>query len=220
MQSTSYTNDTHFRYKSAAYRLFFFRYEVTVPKIYLLTQLERDYGLADTGDDEFDASQMGQMSSGFITPAKLASIVYEGGSFSRLSDTDAKKIYNDIRIHLGDWLEYIGDAYSYIDCPINDLKALEMLAILLHTQVHYTYAKAHGTRSFQDRDQLVGSQRRRALEAIGVHRRTQTRLNFDVRPDELKEYVPIVEDIERKMMREGLGEFSSRSARGIGDIDG
>lgn len=203
--TTVYSREHHKQYKSAAYRLFHFTYPALVPEYYFHSDWDmsiKGYGI--TGVGMVDEGALFRKRESNVFPSFLAMVVGNGGNIDLLDIQDVIMIYDDIVEHLSDWNRYVDYRLGAVsNCPIDELKWFEQLAMDLHPHVD-AYRRHH-----QNRDSVAG---RYILNGRRGH--------LSARPASL--YIPVAPIIERRIRdnqyvdkvkpKQGLlGEFKTRS---------
>lgn len=182
--------------KTAAYRLFHFRYSMNIPQIFFYGKdyLEK-HGYHVSGDGMLDHLRLTEMSVVKQTPAGLAMFHAEGCPISLVNRKDASTIYDDIQEHLRDWERLVDQGVHPSDVPpMEDFRQLEAVAMALYPLAkHYTPEEKHVDPL---RDRIMAMNRRR--NPLGSDRYLRSKLITD--QGELKPYVSIVDRIEREVI--------------------
>ena len=136
MADLEYNPERHFEFKSAAYRLFHFRYLISTQAINLRSDYDRNYRGFLVGDDFTSTEDMYEYEeSSKITPWRMVEIHSKNGSITFGDIEDMVKVYSDIRQHLNDWFSAMYDVSKREECPIQDLEMMEYFARDLHVPV-------------------------------------------------------------------------------------
>lgn len=186
--------------KTAAYRLFHYRYPVRMPQIFLYGQayLEK-HGYHISGDRALDRQRLMEPSVIHQTAAGLAMLHSEGAPIDFVNWEDAAAVYKDIQEHLRDWERLVLQGIHPANVPpLEDFRQLEAVAMAI-----YEIAK------FYDPDESPGSALRDQLMEMNRRRnplRTDRYLRDRISNEkgELKPYVSIVDRIERELVEHGI----------------
>lgn len=200
--TTYYSREHHREYKTAAYRLFKLTYAASAPHYYFINDFEMErIGYSVTGYDSVDEGALFRMRAGNLFPAFMAMVVGHGGKVSIDNIEDVVLIYNDIREHLSDWLEYVELRSGFrCNCPLEELYWFEQMAIDLHRNVDAYKRKAAG---------------KKVANSV-THRFITSRQTRDGLP-KLSSYDPIVPTIERLIRENEVANRDETKLRlGIG----
>lgn len=186
-----YSKENHQFYKTPAYRLFHFKYEIQAPRRYLMSRFELEViGMPMTGDPELDADPDGGMDRGMVNVMDMAKIYDRGAKFIITNSDEAILIYRDIQEHLTNWYNGL-DEFQYRNrCPLYSLELFEQLAQELHP-----YAAAHLDGRSEVERGIMG------ILTLGRHVPVSNR-SYLVAP-----YVSTVSLIKRKMANEKFGLY-------------
>lgn len=188
----NYSKETHHLYKTAAYRLFYLKYDVVAPRRALMTKFELEVlGFPITGDPEIDANPDGGLDKARLSVMEMAQIYNRGISFGIVDQEEVLLIYNDIQQHLSDWQHALDRFDCRNRCPIVSLELFEQLAADLH---HYAAAHLDG------RSAEINALS--AIMMVGRNRTTHKHHDFLVEP-----YVSTVDQIKRRMAAEQFGLY-------------
>ena len=121
---------------NAAYQIFNLYFRVAIPNLYLysedeLTMIPIHNGFGSVSDEEIMQSERVVM----MTIAKIADIRQEGAPVTFVKPNDGVKVYATIVRHLNDWKYIVSNLLSHPIPPLDDLTALEALAVELHPYV-------------------------------------------------------------------------------------
>lgn len=188
------------KHRTAAYRLFHYRYRVYMPRIFLYSREYLDkMGMNVSGDPDLDQARLMEPDLLNQTVAGLAMLHAEGAPIQFFDHTDIPKAYADIQEHLIDWENAIRRGIHISDVPpIEEFRQLEAVAQALYSSAKYfePEEKVGGLR-----DLLMEFNRQRAPKAMEYFHR-QRLMGED---GELKPYVSIVDRIERQLLDEYTG---------------
>ncbi len=182
--------------KTAAYRLFHFKYEMRIPQIFMygMDYLEKN-GYHVSGDVALDRQRLMEPSVMRQTAAGLAMLHDEGAPIDFVNERDAVDVYEDIQEHLHDWERVAVQGIHPDDAPsIEEFRQLEAVASALYT-----------TSKFYEPDESSGDPLRDRLMMMNRRRnpvRTERYLRDKITTEkgELKPYVSIVDRIERALV--------------------
>lgn len=192
-----YDPSRHREYKSAAYRLWYFRYPVLIPESYrYMPAYMESVGYAVTGDQDLDQLKLDAMATVNQTPVGCAVLHGQGAPVIPTTPQDAALVYHDIREHLTMWFYEVQHGLVVNDRllqVLEDLRALEAFAIHLHdlAQRHRPYRPQISL--FRERLQELNHNRAGALDDnfTEIKRRA---------PQEIEAYQALVPDIERQLL--------------------
>jgi hypothetical protein len=184
--------------KSAAFRLWNFRYEVYLPELAMVSaKYVAQNGVGVSGDRTLDRARVNPMERVWQTVAGLAILYAEGHPFSLVKHGDSLQMYHDIQKHFQDWLEqtYYGTDPRQFP-PLDDFRLLECLAVEVYSTVKAIMPMADDRSALMDR--LLGMNRRRNLGATNKWIADRA---LDAR-GVLKPYESIVDKIEKYVLED------------------
>lgn len=182
---------------TAAFRLFHFRYEMMIPRMFFYHQNYLDkVGYHVTGDSILDQEMLTVPQRVMQTPAALAIFHSQGCPIEIVNPKDSVTIYDDIREHLVDWERKVIQGCHPDDVPpLEELRMLETVAMEFYRLAkHYDPVETTGD---ELRDRLMDLNRRR--NPGRVEKLMRTRLYNE--QGDLKPYVSIVDRIEKELFR-------------------
>ena len=188
---------TRQRDKTAAYRLFHYKYEMRLPQSFLYgpAYLQK-HGYHVSGDLRLDQARLMELTVVRQTPAGLAMLHNDGAPIDILDAQDIVAIYEDIQEHLRDWERLVNEGVHPSDVPpLNELRMFEAIASALYeTSKFYEPDESYGDGI---RDRLMAMNRRRS--PLRTERYLRDKLTTD--KGTLKPYVSIVDRIENELLR-------------------
>lgn len=191
MPQGHYQREYHSEYKSAAYRLWHFRYPVRMQDIFRFGQAYLDKaGAMVTGDSKLDAERRTHTTVCQRTPVQMASLHADGATVEPVNLDDIPIIYGDLVDHLCDWRfesttgVYVTDAIIQV---IEDLRLFEDYAQYLHMVAQRHQQRKRSRNAVFDR-LLKFNQRRLGGTAL---RQKQA---------DIRAYQPILPTIERNLL--------------------
>ncbi len=115
---------------SAAYKIFHYEWEASVPYTYVYTEDYMRQAGQLVSDAGYDARLPNQMVDGRYTIAQLATLFEEGAQIKLQNPIDAKKFYDLIAEHLENWSSHLlgSNSFDYAKAPMDDLMLLSRLA--------------------------------------------------------------------------------------------
>lgn len=186
---------------SAAYKIFHYEWEASVPYTYVFTEnYMRQSGML-VSDAGYDARLPNQMIDGRYTIAQLAVLFEEGAQIKLQNPMDAKDIYDLIARHLEDWSTYLnGNAsFDYSKAPMDDLMNLSRLADEL-----YGFA-ARFFRHEQPRGKLARRlDQMRSRFSVGIGRRRAPKPEPGVVVE--APVMPSHSDLTKNILEKGMGK--------------
>lgn len=182
--------------KTAAYRLFHFKYEMRIPQIFLYGKdyLEKN-GYHVSGDSRLDQLRLMEPSVMRQTAAGLAMLHDEGAPIDFVNHRDTVLVYGDIQEHLLDWERIANQGIHPDDAPpLEEFRQLEAIAAALYeTSKFYEPNESSGDNL---RDRLMAMNRSR--NPVRTERYLRNRITSD--KGELKPYTSIVDRLEHALM--------------------
>lgn len=185
--------------KTAAYRLFHWKYQVRIPRSLMeTTEYTNAVGYHVTGDAQVDAMSSTAVLTMNQTVAGIAILHNQGApvdDFLFVDPKDAALVYMDIQEHLQDWKRITYQSVHPDACPpIEDFRMFEDVAMALYrTAKFYEPDEASGN-ELRDRIMLLNRGRNRT----GTERYLRNRLADD--NGALKPYVSLVDAIETQLL--------------------
>lgn len=182
--------------KTAAYRLFHFKYEMRIPQIFLYGKdyLEKN-GYHVSGDAGLDQLRLMEPSVMRQTAAGLAMLHDEGAPIDFVNHRDTVLVYDDIQEHLLDWERVAIQGIHPDDAPpLEEFRQLEAIAVALYeTSKFYEPNESSGDNL---RDRLMAMNRSR--NPVRTERYLRNRITTD--KGELKPYTSVVDRLENALM--------------------
>lgn len=187
--------------KTAAYRLFHYRYSMLIPQMYMVgPEYARKVGYHISGDGQLDQARLHEPAIYRQTPAGLAVLHEEGAPLEDVfvNPRDAVPVYDDIQEHLTDWLRAVREGIHLDDVPdLNEFRAFEAIALFI-----YKTAKFYDPEEVKEdklRNRLIAMNRTRNPRGTTAYLRSR---NVDEK-GQLKPYVSIVDRIEEHIIKGG-----------------
>lgn len=185
--------------KSAAYRLFHYRFLIYLPQMFLYgPEYLRKNGYSISGDAQLDQERLTQISLVNQTPAGMAVLQSEGayiGADSFRTPEDVVTVYESIQEHLRDWERAIRQGIHEKDIPdLDDFRAFETIAISLYESAKFYEPEERHRDPL--RDKLMEMNRRRSP----IHTRNLLKERLKDQEGNLKPYVSICDRIERMVV--------------------
>lgn len=182
--------------KTAAFRLFHYRYEMRIPQMFMYgpNYIEK-HGYHVSGDAALDRLRLSTPNVVKQTPAALAVLHADGCPIDLVNPRDAVPIYEDIQEHLTDWARLAAQGIHPADAPpLEEFRQLEAVAMELYRSAKHYEPKE--TRGDLLRDRLMDMNRRRNPA------RTESYLRSKITDSKgnLKPYVSIVDRIEKALV--------------------
>ena len=182
--------------KTAAYRLFHFKYEMRIPQIFLYGKeyLEKN-GYHVSGDGALDRLRLMEPSVMRQTGAGISLLHDEGAPIDFVNIRDAVLMYDDIQEHLLDWERIAVQGIHPDDAPpLEEFRQFETVAMALYE-----------TSKFYEPDEKYGDPLRDRLMSMNRSRnpvRTDRYLRGKLSTGQggLKPYVSVVDRLEKALM--------------------
>jgi hypothetical protein len=187
---------SHQKDKTAAYRLFHYKYEMYIPQSFMYgPEYLRKVGYHVSGDGRLDRSRLNEPVLMRQTPAALAIFYDEGAPIQFADQKDAVMVYEDIQEHLLDWERVVKQGIHPDDAPpLTEFRMFEAVAMALYeTAKFYEPEERYGDGL---RDQLMAMNRRR--NPVRTERYLRSKLLDD--QGQLKPYVSVVDRIEHELL--------------------
>lgn len=180
---------------SAAYKIFNYFVECTIPAMYLYSQeYVKKFGLYTSGDADIDAQTFQSMVKANLTVAQMAQHMSDGATIALVHPEESKQIYQWIVEHINDWTDEVAKDPNRRDAvPVADLRLLDQFAKEI-----YPMARQHMTTA------VSGSRLFRSLDRIN---RRAIRRNIET-PEQVQnevptEHSPMAQVIAREISRRG-----------------
>ena len=148
---------------SAAYKLFHYPFECTIPTFYLYSQeYVSKFGIASSGNAQVDEQQARTPQRCRLTVAAMASYFDEGAPIGLIDARDSVRIYQYIRQHLLDWQSAMLVDFNRRDTPVEELRVLENFGAEIYKVArHFLTEAPEDSGLFQ---KLSGLSRRRGIK--------------------------------------------------------
>lgn len=198
MSQGRYQRENHHQYKSAAYRLWHFRYPVKMQDIFRFGQPYLDKaGYIVSGDDDLDTKRRTAITVCQRTPIQMATLYSEGAEIEPATLDDIPIIYGDLVDHLHDW-RFASSSGVYVNDQVlqvlEDLRLFENFAQYLHTVAQRYQQRKRSRNAIFDR--LIAFNQRRLGGDPTPRRGTPN----------IRAYQPILPTIERNLLETEHGD--------------
>lgn len=180
---------------SAAYKIFNYFVECTIPAMYLYSQeYVKKFGLYTSGDADVDAQTFQSMVKANLTVAQMAQHMSDGATIALIHPEESKQIYQWIVEHINDWTDEVTkDPNRRDDVPVEDLRLLDQFAKEIYPMARqHMNTQVSGSRLFRSLDRL----NRRAIRRDVV---TPEQIANEVPT----EHSPMAAAIAREVIRRG-----------------
>lgn len=182
-------------HNTAAWRLWFLRYDVFIPELATASAgYIKQVGANRSGDRIVDRHRVNPMERTWMTAAGLAMIYADGNAFAFAKPSDSIQMYVDIQKHLQDWHEMTYTATPAAAFPpIDDLRTFEALAMEVHNTVMTIMPRADDRSALMDRLLAFGHRRNRLVTQQWETNRSKGH-NGEIRPyhskvDRIEEFI-------------------------------
>ena len=141
---------------TAAYKIFHYNFEVTIPSMYLYSERYLDvFGMETSGDTSIDEGYATAPTRAYLTIAAMATYHNEGADIGLINPEDSLRIYNYVNEHLTEWNKTMRFDVNRREAPTDDLRALDAFAKAIYpTARHYMTAEPVASSLFAALDNI------------------------------------------------------------------
>jgi hypothetical protein len=143
---------------SAAYKIFHYKYNFSIPGIHFYTQEYLDFvGLTSTGDKAMDKEIMNNHIPTRGTIMEIAQHFSDDHPVKLENTRDAVTMYETVRDHLSEWRQALGQESNVSDAPVEQLRILDEFATSIFEIARRFKPEVIRRNSISTRLQSIGS---------------------------------------------------------------